>query len=132
MVRVNSLSRASAENLLGTTRTCHLPAPLGTRRTSGGVLSSLPGQKGQLGTKEATGFPACERTSSFGRLARSVAMMTHSLVTKFCRSSGIKTPQKLSIGTSSKILQYQNRDFECISAVVKFRTTMPSKIPVGI
>src|SRR5690242_1073961 len=93
MVRVGCASRESAANLLGTTRTCQgeLP-PAGTRKTSGGVLSSLPGQNGQDSTKAAGVLGTSLRASSLGRLARSVAIMTHSFVKKFCRSSGIGTP----------------------------------------
>src|ERR1700730_14105993 len=72
------------------TRTDHgsLAFP-GYRVTSGGVLSSLPGQNGQVSTKDGVGWTGRCVTSSSGRLARSVAMMTHSLVKKFWRSSGI-------------------------------------------
>src|ERR1035441_2173790 len=61
----------------------------GYRSTSGGVLLSLPGQNGQLSTNSGMGCTTRCVASSSGRLARSVAMMTHSLVKKFWRSSGM-------------------------------------------
>src|SRR3981081_365507 len=90
MFRTGLTSLESATNLLGITRTDHgsLAFP-GYRVTSGGVLSSLPGQNGQVSTKDGVGWTGRCVTSSSGRLARSVAMMTHSLVKKFWRSSGM-------------------------------------------
>src|SRR5208337_1379405 len=93
-LRVGWTSLDSAANLLGMTRTAHgLLTSGGKRVTSGGVLFSFPAQNGQV-SKKAGAFCAgrCAASSS-GRLARSVAMMTHSLVKKFWRSSGMATPQ---------------------------------------
>ena len=57
--------------------------------TSGGVMDSLPGQNGHLGLNE-TGLRGARWVAiSSGRFARSVAMITHSLVAKFWRSSGM-------------------------------------------
>src|SRR5689334_22877066 len=90
MLRLGCASRESAANLLGITRTCQgsLP-PEGILKISGGVLSSFPGQNGHVGTKAAVFRSGRREAISSGRLARSVAMMTHSLVAKFWRSSGI-------------------------------------------
>src|SRR5271163_2740755 len=89
-LRVGRVSFESAANLLGTTRTAQgSPAFAGKRMTSGGVLLSLPGQNGQVSTKDGTVCAGRCVASSSGRLARSVAMITHSLVKKFCRSSGM-------------------------------------------
>src|SRR5208337_1979406 len=68
---------------------------VGIRMTSGGVSFSLPGQKGQLATNDATGFRSRLLAISSGRRARSVAITTHSLVAKFWRSSDIVTPCRL-------------------------------------
>src|SRR5258708_18607303 len=57
--------------------------------TSGGVLPSFPGQNGQESTNDGTTCAGRCVANSSGRLARSVAMMTHSLVKKFCRNWGI-------------------------------------------
>src|SRR5260370_24212894 len=57
--------------------------------TSGGVLPSFPGQNGQVSTNDGTTCAGRCVANSSGRLARSVAMMTHSLVKKFCRNWGI-------------------------------------------
>jgi len=77
-------SGCKAANLLGTTRTSQLPLPgAATRNTSGGVDFSLPGQKGHLGSKLGRLRGARSTTMSLGRLARSVAIMTHSLVKRF-------------------------------------------------
>src|SRR5205085_2874561 len=93
-VRSRSPSMPSAGNLFGTTRT-HQPEALGAapfglyESTSGGVISSLPGQNGQLGLK--TGFP-CRSSpglKSLGLRLRSEAIITHSLVTGSLRSCGI-------------------------------------------
>src|SRR6266853_2330901 len=62
---------------------------------SGGVLLSFPGQNGQVSTKEGIVCGGRCVANSSGRLARSVAMMTHSLVKKFCRSSGMAILQHL-------------------------------------
>src|SRR5580693_6509235 len=89
-LRVGCVSFERAANLLGMTRTLQgSPAFPGKRITSGGVLLSLPGQNGQLSTKDGTVCAGRCVASSSGRLARSVAMMTHSLVKKFWRSSGM-------------------------------------------
>jgi hypothetical protein len=88
-LRVGWISLDSTANLLGITRTAHASPFAGYRNTSGGVLLSFPGQNGQLSTNAGTVGPVRCVANSSGRLARSVAMMTHSLVKKFCRSSGI-------------------------------------------
>src|SRR6202451_1734418 len=81
IVRVGGELGDRAANLLATTRTCHGPLPLtGTRITSGGVLVSLPTQNGQASTNGGTTLAGRLVANSSGRLARSVAMMTHSLV----------------------------------------------------
>jgi hypothetical protein len=67
--------------LLATTRTCQGSLPLaGNRMTSGGVLLSLPAQKGQASTNGGTTLAGRLLANSSGRLARSAAMMTDSLV----------------------------------------------------
>lgn len=61
----------------------HLPGALplaGNRMTSGGVLLSLLAQKGPASTNGGTTLAGRLLANSSGRLARSVAMMTHSLV----------------------------------------------------
>jgi aspartate-semialdehyde dehydrogenase len=63
--------------------------PSFTRRISGGVCFSFPGQKGHVATCYGNSFSSFGRASSCGRCARSVAKITHSLVKRFCRSSGI-------------------------------------------
>src|SRR5580693_1207162 len=89
-LRVGWASLESAANLLGMTRTAQgSPTFAGKRMTSGGVLLSLPGQNGQVSTKDGTVCAGRCVANSSGRLARSVAMMTHSLVKKFWRSSGM-------------------------------------------
>ena len=81
MTRVGLISGDSAANLLPITRTCHAPLPsAGMRSTSGGVLFSFPGQNGQFSTCCGAVLGTRRETSSSGRLARSVAMMTHSFV----------------------------------------------------
>src|ERR1700678_1076567 len=96
MVRMGWASGDSAANLLAMTRTCQGPLPLaGTRITSVGVLISLPMQNGQPSTKAGTTLAGRLVANSSGRLARSVAMLTHSLVKYFWRSSGIFTPHAL-------------------------------------
>src|SRR5271163_2943694 len=95
-LRVGWVSFESAANLLGMTRTAQgSPVFAGNRMTSGGVLLSLPGQNGQVSTKDGTVCAGRCVASSSGRLARSVAMITHSLVKKFCRSSGMAVLQNL-------------------------------------
>jgi hypothetical protein len=76
----------------------------GNRMTSGGVLLSFPGQNGQFSTKDGTVCTGRWVANSSGRLARSVAMMTHSLVKKFCRSSGMANPPASSIGGKINVL----------------------------
>jgi hypothetical protein len=81
------------------TRTAHDSADLaGFRRISGGVLLSLPGQNGQLSTYAGVSRLGLCVASSSGRLARSVAIITHSLVKKFWRNSGIGGPPNAFIG----------------------------------
>src|SRR6267154_3247320 len=93
---VGCTSRESAANLLGMTRTAQGSLLfVGYRITSGGVLLSFPGQNGQLSTNEGTVCAGRCVANSSGRLARSVAMMTHSLVKKFCRNSGMAILQHL-------------------------------------
>src|ERR1035438_885043 len=109
-VRVGCASRESAANLLGITRACHgTSVEVGTRSTSGGVSFSFPGQKGQVATNDGTGFRSRWRTISSGRRARSVAIITHSLVAKFCRSSDIVPPrqsvhQRLRVEQSPRVV----------------------------
>src|SRR6266513_2586911 len=92
-LRVGCTSLDSAANLLGITRTAQGSPLVGARITSGGVLLSFPGQNGQLSTNAGIdSITRCVAKSS-GRLARSVAMMTHSLVKKFWRNSGIVSLQ---------------------------------------
>src|SRR5208283_2303464 len=89
----------------GITRACHgTSMAAGTRRTSGGVSFSLPGQKGQFATNDAAGFRSLWRAISSGRRARSVAITTHSLVAKFWRSSDISHSQQ-SVHQSSTVEQ---------------------------
>src|SRR5258708_5115057 len=72
------------------TRTAHGSLVFtGNRITSDGVLFSFPGQNGQVSTNDGTVCAGRCVANSSGRLARSVAMMTHSLVKKFCRNWGI-------------------------------------------
>src|SRR5712691_4477462 len=88
-LRVGWPALDSAANLLGMTRTAQGSFIFaGYRITSGGVLLSFPGQNGQLSTKDGTVCGGRCVANSSGRLARSVAIMTHSMVKKFCRSSG--------------------------------------------
>src|SRR5208337_4673847 len=83
----------NAANLLGITLTAQgSPGRAGDRITSGGVLFSFPGQNGQVSTNAGTGGASRCVANSSGRLARSVAIMTHSLVKKFWRSSGMRVP----------------------------------------
>src|SRR5208283_1406006 len=106
-LRVGCTSLDRAANLLGITRTSQDPPFAGDRITSGGVLLSFPGQNGQLSTKAGTGSTTRCVAKSSGRLARSVAMMTHSLVKKFWRSSGIVVLQNL---LSAEAGQYWNHE----------------------
>src|SRR5579864_3703822 len=104
-LRVGCNSLDNAANLLGITRTAQGWPLTGYRNTSGGVLLSLPGQNGQLSTNAGTGSATRCVAKSSGRLARSVAMITHSLVKKFCRSSGIVSPSTFLIGRSEQPLE---------------------------
>src|ERR1700683_2276889 len=89
-LRVGWAALSSAANLLGITRTDQgSSGVLGKRMTSLEVLFSLPGQNGHVSKKDGTTcWGRCVAKSS-GRLARSVAMITHSFVKRFWRSSGI-------------------------------------------
>src|SRR5205085_1032700 len=83
----------SAGYLFGTTRTdqpglSRSPCPWRNARISGGVLASLPGQKGQNPPFKTT---VC-RIKSLGRRARSVAIMTQRPVTGSFLSSGNSGP----------------------------------------
>src|SRR5260370_34456105 len=86
------------------TRTAHGSLVFtGNRITSGGVLPSFPGQNGQVSTNDGTVCAGRCVANSSGRLARSVAMMTHSLVKKFCRSWGMAILQlRLSAGSARR------------------------------
>src|SRR5216684_7200303 len=89
-LRVGWVALSSAANLLGMTRTAHGSLVFtGNLITSGGVLPSFPGQNGQESTNDGTVCAGRCVANSSGRLARSVAMMTHSLVKKFCRNWGM-------------------------------------------
>ena len=102
-LRVGCTSLDSAANLLGMTRTAHGSLTFaGDRSTSGGVLLSFPGQNGHVSTNDATGGAGRCVANSSGRLALCVAMMTHSLVKKFWRSSGIRVDPSLVIGTPNR------------------------------
>src|SRR5882724_1204350 len=100
--RPRSPSMPSAGNLFDITRTFQPsllrdPSLLGRKaRISGGVLLSLPGQKGQKLPPLAT---TRSRVKSPGRLERSVEMMTQRPVTE----------SFLSSGTS----RYLTTDFDC-------------------
>src|SRR5579864_1871288 len=84
----------SAGNLLATTLTVQ-PGVLGPpplrpyANTSGGVLPSLPKQKGQ---NPLPSMRTLSRTKSVGRLARSVEMMTQRPVIGSFLSSGNYSP----------------------------------------
>src|SRR5438045_7502251 len=94
-LRVGSPSGDSAANLLGTTLTIQLPSAPFIRMISPGAICSFPGQNGQLGEYFGSGFTSVRFVfSSSGRLARSVAMITHSLVKRFCRISGMISPRR--------------------------------------
>src|SRR5205807_1388108 len=93
-MRSRSPSMASAGNLFGTTRTHQpgeLPGASGGRydSTSGGVIDSFPGQNGQFGLNAGLPVRSSPTLKSVGRLLRSVAITTHSLVTGSFRSWGI-------------------------------------------
>src|ERR1017187_3594678 len=103
-LRVGCNSLDNAANLLGITRTAQGLLFAGYRSTSGGVLLSLPGQNGQLSTNSDIGCTTRCVARSSGRLARSVAMMTHSLVKKFWRSSGMY-PSSFSYRQMERFLQ---------------------------
>src|SRR5229473_6476529 len=83
-------STCSAGNLFGTTRKSQ-PDEFGAvpfcrnANTSGGVISSWPGQKGQYCSPITVGR---SRRKSLGRLRRSVEMITQRPVTGSFRSSG--------------------------------------------
>src|ERR1700730_1302263 len=88
--RSSSPSMPSAGNLFGTTRMLQpgvlAPPPLRPyTRISGGVLDSLPTQKGQFFESDAT---TLSRRKSFGRFPRSVEMITHRPVIGSFRNSG--------------------------------------------
>src|SRR3989339_982145 len=87
-IRFLSPSKLSAENLLGVTLIFQLPSE-DTFIISPGVLSSLPGQKGQFLSWSGRYFLSLFWRNSLGRFARSVAIITHSLVIRFNLSSGI-------------------------------------------
>src|SRR5215471_20960508 len=76
-------------NLFGTTRTrqpgSSRPPELRYESTSGGVLCSLPASNGQV---VAVGGGTGWRIKSVGRLARSVAIITHRPVIGSLRNSG--------------------------------------------
>src|SRR5580700_9228064 len=138
--RVGWDALSSAANLFGITRTAQGSAAFaGKRRTSTGVLLSLPGQKGQLSANEGTVCGERRTAKSSGRLARSVAMMTHSLVKKFWRSSGMEV---LQLGSSAKMswetqpTHHKTRPpvtFPAITAVVESKhPLMSNKLPIGI
>src|ERR1019366_10587581 len=77
--RPSSPSISSTGNLFGTTRSDHpgwlAPLPFRYARTSGGVLLSLPAQKGQ--NRPEGVVVADYLTKSAGRPARSGAVRTH-------------------------------------------------------
>src|SRR5580765_1924611 len=85
-------STLSAGNLFGTTRTSQpgpfAPPPFGRyASTSGGVMSSRPGQNGQCSRPTIVGR---SNRKSFGRFCRSVEMITQRPVMGSFRSSGIE------------------------------------------
>src|SRR3954464_10776467 len=88
-LRVGSPTRDSAANLFGTTFTIQFPSGPFARITSSGDICSFPGQNGHVGEYDGSGFTSRFVFSSSGRLARSVAITTHSLVKRFWRISGI-------------------------------------------
>src|SRR3954468_842075 len=92
-LRVGSPSRDNAANLLGRTLTRQFPSPPFMRRISPGDICSFPGQNGQVGEYDGRGFTSRFVFSSSGRLARSVAITTHSLVKRFWRISGMAFSQ---------------------------------------
>jgi hypothetical protein len=55
-----------------------------------GVWASWPGQKGHWGLNSGSGgLPASSILKSWGLFARSLAMITHSLLSRFCLNSGM-------------------------------------------
>ena len=68
-------SPESAAYMFGTTRT-RQSGPGGSRRISGGVWSSLPGQKGQAGSRSGSSGRGIT-TGSCGRSSRRVARIAH-------------------------------------------------------
>ena len=73
--RVAGPSPESAAYMFGTTRTCQF-GPGGFRRISGGVWSSLPGQKGQPGSRSGS-WGRGITTGTCGRSSRRVARIAH-------------------------------------------------------
>src|SRR6266508_921442 len=88
-------STCSAGNLFDTTRSSHPGVfgalPLRYASTSGGVSSSWPGQNGHCSRPSET---VCSKRKSFGRLRRSVEMMTQRPETGSLRNSGIESVLK--------------------------------------
>src|SRR4030067_728752 len=89
--RFLSPSRERAENLLGMTLIFHPFSSL-RENVSGGVLLSLPGQKGQVSEYCASAGLSDFTLKSSGLLALSLAIITHSRVIRFNRSSDIHPP----------------------------------------
>src|SRR5271157_689835 len=132
-LRVGCNSLDNAANLLGMTRTAQgSPGRAGDRITSGGVLLSFPGQNGQVSTKAGTGCTARCVANSSGRLARSVAIMTHSLVKKFWRSSGIRVPPVSSIGNRRTFCSDSSSGRVSLACYKIPTILMDRKIPIGI
>src|SRR5437764_960256 len=133
-LRVGSPSRASAANLLGTTLTRQFPSAPFIRMISFGDICSLPGQNGQVAEYFGSGFTSVRLVfSSSGRLARSVAITTHSFVKRFCRISGIGFSPG-GRGYQTPRARTRNRQS---GRMLKFRhafihTMEERKIPVGI
>src|SRR6059036_3934065 len=92
-----------AGNLLGTTRTFQ-PGVFGAScpgrqaYTSGGVLSSLPGQKGQ----NVIARPGEAGAKLVGRRLRSVEMMTQRPTTGSFRSSGMRLLALYKVGVPAE------------------------------
>src|SRR6266566_1094972 len=85
-------------NLRGMTLSVQPPFSDGTRRISGAVWFSRPGQNGQLGSNDGIGFRARCTISSCGCLISSLATNTHSLVNRSWRNSGMTlTPTLFSM-----------------------------------
>src|SRR5207244_8760650 len=97
---------------LGTTRRVQ-PGPFGgpalSRRTSssGGVIASCPGQKGQLAGSSWSGRV---RTTAFGRSARSGATITQRPTTGSLRSSGMAAHHNILATRSLKSTALPMRD----------------------